>query len=339
MALRFINGYAYGIDYRGIWRMAPNGLPMEIGQAISHEWRRTNKLNWLKQDNWHIGYDPAHRQIWFFVCEDSDTYPKRAWVWDEDAEMWIGSRTFSLGCTCTIELPDTHGIPRMVCYYRASTTVGSYARMQGLGVSRGANVTLRNGTVTSGSATGLGCTGAGWTTNGAAGSPVTLIRDSGVNEIQHVVSNTAAALVTTAWTEGVPVAGDTFRIGEIPARYRSGRLTCGDSSRKKQFTEVWIWAKYKTAAVPFTVKARFDGGSPSTDFATLSEDGVTAAAGVAGHTVDPTVQRHRYRVPLHEQWHTDMQLEILSDNAGDPWEIMGIKVLYRWDDAGKPRDK
>jgi hypothetical protein len=340
MALRFINGYAYGIDYRGIWRMAPGGLPVEIGAAISHEWRRTNRLNWLKQDNWHIGYDPANRQVWFFVCEGSDTYPKRAWVWDEDADMWIGARTFHLGCTCTIELPDTHGIPRMVCYFEASGSAASYARMQGLGVSRGANVSLRNGTVTSGGASSLACTGAGWTVNGAAGAAVTLVRAAGTEETQTVVSNTADTLTTTAWTGAAPIAGDTFRIGSIPARYRTGRLTCGDSSRKKQFTELWVWTKYKSAAQPFKIKARFDGNAtPTTDFQTLNEDGVSATAAVAGHTIDPTVFRHRFRIPLHELYHTDMQLEILSDNAGDPWEIMGLKVLYRWDDAGKPRDK
>jgi hypothetical protein len=104
--------------------------------------------------------------------------------------------------------------------------------------------------------------------------------------------------------------------------------------------ELWIAAKYSTTAIPFKVRARFDDNATATsDFQTLSEDGVSATAGVAGHTVDPTVYRHRYRVPLHEQWNTFMQLEFLSDLAGDPWEITGIKVLYRWDDAEKPRDK
>jgi hypothetical protein len=344
LALRFINGAAYGIDFRGIWRMVPGGAPEEIGQELANEWKRTQSINWLKQDNFHIGYDPANRQIWFFVCEGSDTYPKRAWVWDEDARVWVGSRTFNLGCTCTIELPDSHGIPRMVTYFEAQAGLKASAlsscRMQGLGTSRGANATLRNGTVTSGDGTTLGCTGAGWTTNALVGAPVTLIRAAGTEETQTVVSNTAALITNTEWTGAAPVVGDTFRLGEIPARYRTGKICCGDASRKKQFTEVWIAAKYKTAAVPFKVKARFDNNAASTtDFQTLSEDGVSATAGVAGHTVDPTVFRHRYRVPLHEQWHTFMQLEFLSDLAGDPWEITGIKVLYRWDDAEKPRDK
>lgn len=340
MALRYVNGFAYGIDFRGIWRMTPGGLPEEIGAGISNEWKRTNSINWLAQDNFHIGYDPANRQIWFFICEGTDTYPKRAWVWDEEIQSWVGSRTFHLGCTCTIELPDTHGIPRMVCYFETSGSAASYARMQGLGVSRGANVTLRNGTVTGGGAAYLDCTGAGWTVNGAAGAPVTLVRAAGTEETQTVVSNTATRLTTTAWTGAVPAPNDTFRIGAIPARYRTGRMTMGDASRKKQFTEVWVWTKYKTAAVPFKIKARFDGAATAnTDFQTLNEDGVTATAGVAGHTVDPTVYRHRFRVPLHKLWHTDLQLEFLSDKAGDPWEITGIKILYRFDDAGKPRDK
>jgi hypothetical protein len=341
MALRFINGYAYGIDFRGIWRMSPGGLPVEIGAGIANEWRRTNSINWLKQDNFHIGYDPANRQIYFFVCEGSDTYPKKAWIWDEDTDQWAGACTFNLGVTCTVELPDTHGIPRMVMYFEASGSLPSYARMKGLGTSRGARTTTRNGTVTGGGAAYLDSSGAGWTTNYAAGAPVTLVRAADLTEeTQSVISNTSTRLTTTAWVGAVPVNGDTYRIGAIPARIRTGRLVMGDATRKKQFIELWVWVKYKTAAVPFKVKARFDGKSTSSsDFATLSEDGVSATAGVAGHTVDPTVFRHRFRIPLHEQWHTDLQLEFMSDQAGDPWEIRGFSVLYKLDGSGKPRDK
>jgi hypothetical protein len=104
---------------------------------------------------------------------------------------------------------------------------------------------------------------------------------------------------------------------------------------------VWIWCKYKTECVPFKVRAFIDGNAvAATDYQTRSEDGVAYTADVAGIEVDPTVRRHRFRLPMQDQFCTDLALEFYSSEAGQPWEINRIKIMWDWDPAtGVPPDQ
>jgi hypothetical protein len=339
-ACRYVNGYVYGIDNRGVWRYAPGGAVEEIGGSIRHEWRRAN-LNWERAPNCHIGYDASRSEVHFFVVEGDDQYAKRSWVWSEDLDAWVGSVAWPAGVTCSVELPDTSGQGRMVVYLESSGSAPAVAWMYGLSYTFGvpSTCTPLTGTVTSGGATNLTSTGAAWNTS-MPGVPVKLIRAAGTTETQLIVSNTADALTTTAWVGAVPIAGDTYEIGPIETTIRTGRIDFGDGSRKKRIQALWIWAKYKTECVPFKVRAYIDGNStPVSDFTTTNEDGVSYTNGKPDMQADPTVRRHRYRFPLQDKPLTDVVLEISSSCAGVPWEIGRIKIIWDWDPSERPPDK
>lgn len=338
-AARFIDGLVYGIDCRGIWRMAPGGSPEEMGLPIGAEWK-VNNLNFAQADNWHIGYCPFYRHVIFYICEGTDTYPKKGYVWSTDAQDWVGTVVYDLGVTCTVlgaELPDGNGAPRMNYWLENSGTAGSFCYVYGVGNSLGANPTFANqtGTVSdAGGAATLENDSAAWPTTGdkLKGLACTLVRADGTEETRIIQDNTATVATMTAnWTGSAPAIGDTYRIAGIPFKYRTGRLNMGLPDQKKIFYEVWVWLKYDAAAGNFFMRSYFDGSATAySDYGALDEDGVTIAASTAKITLKPNVSgQHRLRIPLNKKEAVDLQLEFFMDNPGVAPEIFAIDV--NWD--------
>lgn len=337
-AVIFVDGLVYGIDVRGIWRMAPGGSPEEMGLPIGAEWK-VNNLNFAQADNWHIGYCPYYRHVIFYVGEGSDTYPKKAYIWSTDAQDWVGTLVYDLGVTCTVtgaELPDGNGAPRLNYWLENSGTAGSFCYVYGIGNALGANPTFVNqtGTATAGGAATLTNGSAAWPTTGdkLKGLACTLVRAAdGSEETKIIQDNTATVLTMTAnWTGSQPANGDTYRIAGIPFKYRSGRLNMGLPDQKKIFKEVWVWLKFDANAQNFFMRSYFDGSATAySDYQALDEDGVTIAAATAKITLKPSVTgQHRLRIPLNHKEAVDVQLEFYMDNPGVAPEIFAIEVKY-----------
>ena len=123
MALKFIDGWVYGIDTEGIWRLSPGSmLPQGISGDIASDWK-TNNLGYLTSDNWHVGFDPATATVWFFVTFAGQTYPTTAYLWSVEREKWIGTRYVAQGVTSSVVLPDSNGVRRL-CFFGPAITVG-----------------------------------------------------------------------------------------------------------------------------------------------------------------------------------------------------------------------
>lgn len=356
LAMRSINGFVYGIDSHGIWRMAPGAAPEEIGGPLQFDWKR-EFLNWAEADRWHIGYDPASRQIHFFVSTDN-TYPRTSYVFDEEQSAWMGMWSWPLGIGCTVELPDISGQSRMVVYQVPDTTAASLsssAYMVGVGTTFGtltSNLPLSATVVTDvvseiDPTPCVRCAEASWPASGLVGLPVNFRRPStGAEELAIITANGSDYFTHTGVGIGEhhdfgPQDGDVFEIGPLSSRYRSGRINCGDCSRKKRFYELWINAKYKTICTPFFVRIYVDGASEPYNFGqTRDEDGVSYTANTPDVMVDPTEPgRQRFRIPLQNLLCNDITIEIRSTASGIPWEICGMKLVWDWDPSEVPPDK
>ncbi len=338
-----IDGYVYGMDTRGMWRMAPGGSPEPISGSIDSEFKNNN-LNWSKGDNFLIAYCPFYRHVIFFVAESTDTYPKKGYIWSLERSEWIGTVTYPLGVTAALVLPDTNGADRLNFYMEASGAAASYMWTYGIGDSMGAPPSCPNlnGSVThTDSSTTLKNSGAAWVTTGTKlkGVPVTKITAAGVEETRIISDNTATLLtVSSAWTTE-PAVGDTYRIGQIPFLYRSGRLYMGLPNQKKVFKEVWIWFKNDASAKTLYAKFYYDGSSTAySDYKALAENGVTITLNTAAIAIDPTAaDQHRVRVPLNNKKATDLVIELYQSQAGTPAEVLAIDVF--WDqEAATPAD-
>lgn len=344
LALFFYNGFVWGMDKIGIWRMQPGGEPEEIGGPLGYEFYR-NQLDQCNGDNWWIGVDPLRRWLYFFVCELGDTYPKKAYLWDLDRSQWIGSRPYPLGATAGMLIQDKNDAYRLGVFTdAASVTAGSRLWCDNIGKTYGVRPgnTPLTGTVTAGGAATLTCAGAAWLTSDPdlGGVQVTKIAIAdGSEETRTIESNTATQLtVTPLWTVN-PVAGDSFRIGEILSRYLTGWMDCGAPNRKKQFHQAHIKVKTKSACSYFYCKVYVDNSkTPIAWNAGINEDGVYVAAGGTAIRIDATAGKNRYEIPLGNTDANHLRLEIYSVDPGEPWELNGDVVIeFEIDEARDPR--
>ena len=349
-AVKEAEGFIYGVDVYGIWRMLPGGEPEPISTPIETDFRA---LNLEARDAWHIGYDALFRQLFFFVCEAGDTYPKLAYVWDLARGAWIGTLDFPNGVTASLELPDANGAMRCLIYTQANGSAKSYAWFLNIGTTLGAPpVSGLSGTATSGSSTNITNSGAALPTTGEGlgGVPVTLVRASGGSEeTQTIVSNTATAMTTTAFTGTAPTAGDAYHIGALQASWKTPRLDCGAPDRKKKFKRLILKLAHDTAAVDLKVRAYHDGSATATNYDNTrsAEDGVSNAAGSPNATIDPGATNaqsgdvHRFVVDLPgHKWFNDIQLEFHSLSPGDAWKILDVALEYDLEErpAGRAKD-
>lgn len=154
-AVRYIDGWIYGIDLTGIWRMKPGGVPEDISGPISNDWK-SNQLYFGAADNWFVSYHPVDRTVYFWVTLNTDDYPRHSYVWSIEREAWVGTMPTDLKVTSDVILPDSRGILRMCLYNKSTSGAGSYLWSHGIGVARGADKAQSSplyGTVTSSTST------------------------------------------------------------------------------------------------------------------------------------------------------------------------------------------
>lgn len=348
-AVKDAEGFIFGIDVYGIWRMAPGGEPESISAPIETDFR---SLNFTARDNWMIGHDALFRQLFFFVCETGDTYPKLAYVWDLARNAWTGTLDFPNGITACVEVPDANGALRCLVYTEANGSAKSYAWFLNIGTSLGAPpVSGLTGTATGGGSTTITDAGAAFYTTGEGlgGIPVTLERAAdGSLETQTIVSNTGTALTTTAFSGTAPTSGDTYHIGAIPASWKTARLDCGMPDRKKKFKRAVVKLANDADAVDLKVRAYFDGSGTAANHALTraAEDGVAYTADEPDATLNPGATNaqsdgvQRFFVDLAKKWANDIQLEFHSLAPGKAWKILDVALEYEPEDrpAGRAKD-
>lgn len=344
--MRFIDGSVYGIDYRGIWRWEPGSpKPTEIHGSIAYDFA-VGGFNFSACENWHIGHDPYHQHVYFFISEGSDTYPKKAYVWDLERQDWVDRPTFPAGITSTFEMPDATGALRMNVVQEAVGNAPSREFFHGIGTSMGANpASVLVGTVTAGGAATLTAAAASFYNSDQKlkGVAVTLVRAADASEeTRIIVDNTDTQLTIDGnWTGAQPVAGDTYRLGPMESKWRTGRIAFGASDRKKEFYELWIWAENKTPCVSLYLNVYYDNSStPESDWMSRAEDGVTFVANSPNIKIDPTTSgQKRFRIPLMRKDANDITLEFFSHEAGEPWEVLDAVLVANVDPDQQAREE
>lgn len=347
LAIEFINGYAYGIDRLGIWRFQPGSTaPVDISGPIANDWR-SNQLYFESGDNWHIGYHAVTRLILFWVTQNTDTYPKIAYAWSEDKQKWVTTIPDTRGVTRCLELPDSRGIPRCNFITAANGSAKSYGWAYDIGLSWGAqpSAAALNGTISSATSSTFTVTGAGFPTtdDGYAGVPYIIENATDGSQISGIIqSNTSSVVTATTSFSATVNTGDFYKIGPIECVYRSPRISVGQPSRKTYLKSVWIWPRFQTSSTEIKVQFYIDGNStPTTYIATtdglaFDQDGLSYADGGSVFTIDPTVNTNFFEVPI-SAWCNDVQIEVFSDDAGQPWSILKIETKADMDQSPQER--
>lgn len=347
--LKFIEGYVYGMDRFGIWRMAPRGKPETISKPLQYDFKAA-QLNICEAEKWHIQYDAHKHWVKFYVTESGDTgadFPAKCFVWSLENEQWCSEKEYPVGITSGCEIEDKRGQLRNGIWQQApssTSNIGSVFLCDDESTIYGnpPTPTPLTGTATGGSTTTLTDAAASWA-NVRAGSYVTVYDTSGAVYASRVVRSAAATTITVDSAFPFTVAaGDIYYVGPVYARIRTGQMVAGDPTRKKKWVGVRIPVKYKTSSVTFGVRAYYDQlRTSSTDQSfTDTVDGVTLTASTANKVVDPTVNEFCYYVPLNGIWAHSLTLEFFSYTAGKPWEINGpISVEYETDPSYQPASK
>ena len=343
--LKYIEGYVYGMDAQGMWRMRPNGTPEDISEPLQYDFKRM-AFSCCNPDYWHIQYDDHKHWVKFYISESGDTVPTLAYVWDTIAERWVSTKRYYLGITSGTEVKDRRGHLRNLIVQQAPSTTSNIGSVfwtddlsTGYGIPSGESALT--GTATAGTTTTLTNSGANWTANAFIGCPITVNID-GTEETRVVRSNTATEITVDSNFTGTPDAGDTYKIGPIPAQVRTARMDAGMPQRKKKWIMAYIPFKYKSSSVNVSVRAYHDQSatSDSDQVFTSANDGVTLTTSDADRIIDPTVNEQVYQLPLNGVWSNSLTLVFYSSDPGIPWDLNGpITVEYETDGAFQPATK
>lgn len=350
--MKFIEGYMYGIDRFGIWRMAPNGRPEDISAPLQYDFK-SMQFSTCDCEKWHIQYDAFKHWVKFYVTTSSSTnadYPNKCFIWDTDSEKFVMEREYPLGISTGCEIEDKKGNLRSGIWQQAPSSTSTIAAQflcddEGVAYNVPSTVTPLYGTATSGTTTTFKDTASvNWGLI-PDGTPVVIYDVSASTFYTRIINDTGSVFQQIEFETALPeaiAAGDQYWIGPVFTKIRTGQLTAGDPSRKKQWIGVRIPVKYKTSAVPFSVRAYYDGSTQANSDQTFSEviDGVTLTSSSADKSVDSTVNEFCYYVPLNGVWAFSLTLEFYSYAAGKPWEINGpITVEYEVDNSSTPASK
>lgn len=344
LSIRYIDGFVYGIDVFGIWRMAPGGLPEPIDTDIAND-VRAMQWNFNYGDDWHIGYHPCDKTVHFFVTTGSDTLPRTSYVWSIEHERWMGTVLWPTGISITTTQADQFGIYRMNLFTRHTGAAGAYQFAYGIGTTFGAHPTNNaplTGTATTGTTTSIDASGATWSTTDGGLIGCSVIRErAGVQEERIITANTATQVaVHTAFSDAT-LPGDRYKLAPIKSIWRSPRIALGYPERKMRNVELWLWMRNQSASTTPKVRFYYDGNyTAMTDVAySLTEDGTSWTAGSGIFQVDPTTSgMHFFRIPLGD-WKYDVQVEVYSDDPGEPWSILGARFIGEMDDSWNPARK
>jgi hypothetical protein len=343
LAMKFVDGYGYGIDGLGVWRLSPGGEPQEIGQRIAGDWK-TETLNLNQGDNFLIERDQATRTLWFFVVQTGQTYPRTAYVLNLDTQEWIYTRVFGADVVASCELPDSNGLYHM-CLWLRQEDGKSYLWMHGRADADGVDITAVSdlyGTASGGNTGTLQNNGASWPTTEPKlrGVPVWVRHADGTEETRSISDNTNTQLTFAGVMSSAVASGDTYVIGGIPTEYKTGRMFCGAPDRKKQFRRAYILVKFDGQVTDLNVSAYFDGSSTANADAVVAqaEDGVTRAIASSEQAFTPSDSQYiRYAFSLGNTWANDLQLKFFSRRPGKPWEILAVVVDYEFEQKADPK--
>lgn len=156
-----------------------------------------------------------------------------------------------------------------------------------------------------------------------------------------ISTNTGTQLTAAvAWTVA-PVAGDTFRLGEITSRFITGRLTAG-TDRKKMWRRLLVWVrKLDSAALLYARWFMDDTKTSDTDArqTARNEDAVSFTAAALASDFDSTQSGYQvFQLGINRSSH-GITFNIGSIATGTPWEIVDMALEYEIEDAADPRKK
>ena len=351
-SLAFIEGYMYGIDRFGIWRMAPNGRPEDISASLQYDFKSV-QLSTCDCAKWHIQYDAMKHWVKFYVTSSSAVnadFPDRCFIWDTDTEKFVMEREYPCGIATGCAIEDRRGNLRSGIWQQAPSSTSTIAAQfycddEGVGYGIPSTSTPLYGTVSSGTTSSFIDTASNNWGLIPDGVPVVFYDASVGAYFTRIINDSGAVFQQLNFEPVLPnalEAGDSYWIGPMLTKLRTGQLTAGDPTRKKKWIGVRIPVKYKTSAVPFNVRAYFDGSDVAAvdQVYTSTTDGVTVTISTADKVVDPTVNEFTYYVPLNGIWANSLTIEFYSFAAGKPWEVNGpITVDFERDPSDMPAAK
>lgn len=213
----------YSLDREGFW-VFDGTMPRAIDAAI-HE--ALEDVNWDQAEEFHgIWYERA-RVIRWYVCLDSDTYPKDYFEYSPDTGTWgRGSRDHAI--TAAARVPTSDG-PRIVLGDSSGYTwVDDEGRSDGIASPLETHYLVTGSPTT----TSIPLAGAALPTTGTGVDGVFAYWLEG-DELRLITANTATTLTVSAFTTA-PAVGDAIWLGRIESKLKTKAFLSDRGARERQ---------------------------------------------------------------------------------------------------------
>ncbi len=328
------NGRIYGWGRSGVWTV--NGLiPQHLSKTVDahidgSEVGSTDAFDVSKFEQFHGLYDPRERQIQWFYCTSSDTYPQHAIAFNVDTEQWsigVWKQGIRAGTMVTGGL--TNPTRALVADENGYSWYLTPDQFDGVpSVLSGGVVTVAN---TGSTTTIINVTEA--LPTGSSDLVGAIAVYSG--QERRISSNTASTLTLATALSAAPTIGTELYLGQINFAIRTKWVVFDGYKNKKRPAYLMIALKPGTASGKLTVKIYLDfattafvytKGASDTD-----PDGVTVTNGSASVMVDLDGGDGDgvAFVPLPFNWHRSISAEISTTRPQNLFQLLDYDWIFK----------
>ena len=169
-----------------------------------------------------------------------------------------------------------------------------------------------------------------FTVSGLSGARLTITSGTGINEETIIAFNTTSGIVvTSAITSGINA---TYSIGEIDALYTTKWYHMGEPARRKQFSEMYMWAESGTSddlSIAYATDYSSTIGISSVDIASSGALWGTAIWGVSTWGGTETVMK---RVKLNNSGRY-IKVRFREPDIDDEMKLFGYVLISEFGDV------
>lgn len=171
---------------------------------------------------------------------------------------------------------------------------------------------------------------ASYTASGLIGAIVTLTGGTGSAQStieKTIVANTTTGIVIDSAYSTTPSTDTSFSVGAIDAYYQTKDYDLGDSTRIKNFGEIFMWEK-EQGAIDLDVSYKHDfGGTVETQTVSESGGGGTWGSAIWGTSLWGGFNAIFSRVKLKGSSRF-INIKFMEDDIDETFNIYGFNILY-----------